>query len=290
MAQNYFTVMILYEITSCFSLIVAKCDIAQGYAVPCDTRFILRIPSQVREKFSHLSASADVVEPAKPVILYSDISCTYMYLKRDSTTCNPAIIAVPVDMYFVMNFKRKSQFFGRNWQLLRPRMAIRMLTRLWKCAWWVLPMHMRWRIHDGRWRSQLYGSVTRSHIENFAQSHVLYFNTEIDECQFGNGGCEHTCINTDGSYRCECPADQDLRADGKTCGIQCFECVNVMDPDLECQPVVCDPSADACFTTHRTRDNITMTTKGCKQTMACINNMIQVPDESVFPFISLDVK
>nr|XP_039270654.1 uncharacterized protein LOC120345319 isoform X2 [Styela clava] len=104
--------------------------------------------------------------------------------------------------------------------------------------------------------------------------------TEINECEFGNGGCEDVCVNTEGSYRCECPPNMELRPDGKTCGIQCYECVNVLNPDLECEPVVCQKSADACFTTHRTRDNVTTTTKGCKQTMACINNMIQNPAAS----------
>ena len=30
--------------------------------------------------------------------------------------------------------------------------------------------------------------------------------TDIDECQLGNGGCEHKCINTQGAFYCECEA------------------------------------------------------------------------------------
>lgn len=27
---------------------------------------------------------------------------------------------------------------------------------------------------------------------------------DIDECSIDNGGCEHSCINTNGSYYCSC--------------------------------------------------------------------------------------
>lgn len=27
---------------------------------------------------------------------------------------------------------------------------------------------------------------------------------DINECDVSNGGCSHTCINTQGSYQCEC--------------------------------------------------------------------------------------
>ena len=30
--------------------------------------------------------------------------------------------------------------------------------------------------------------------------------TDIDECELGNGGCEHNCINTEGAFYCECEA------------------------------------------------------------------------------------
>uniref|UniRef100_S4RKH7 EGF-like domain-containing protein n=1 Tax=Petromyzon marinus TaxID=7757 RepID=S4RKH7_PETMA len=43
---------------------------------------------------------------------------------------------------------------------------------------------------------------------------------DLDECSAYNGGCQHTCINTPGSYHCECHAGTRLHADGKTCVIQ----------------------------------------------------------------------
>ena len=73
-----------------------------------------------------------------------------------------------------------------------------------------------------------------------------------------------------------CPEGFALRDDGKTCAIVCYVCDNVYSND-ECDDTIqCPFGADACFTTMRTRDNVTTITKGCQQTLACINNMLQV--------------
>ena len=28
--------------------------------------------------------------------------------------------------------------------------------------------------------------------------------SDLDECQYGNGGCAHICVNQLGSYQCQC--------------------------------------------------------------------------------------
>ena len=33
---------------------------------------------------------------------------------------------------------------------------------------------------------------------------MLFCNADIDECAVGNGSCEHSCVNTEGSYFCGC--------------------------------------------------------------------------------------
>merc|ERR1712121_391456 len=38
-----------------------------------------------------------------------------------------------------------------------------------------------------------------------------------DECLVDNGGCSHTCTDTDGSYMCSCPEDFVLSGDLRTC-------------------------------------------------------------------------
>ena len=40
--------------------------------------------------------------------------------------------------------------------------------------------------------------------------------TDINECNQGNGGCEHTCNNTIGSYYCTCNTGYQL-SKGKHC-------------------------------------------------------------------------
>lgn len=40
---------------------------------------------------------------------------------------------------------------------------------------------------------------------------------DVDECQIHNGGCQHRCVNTFGSYYCECKPGFRLHTDGRTC-------------------------------------------------------------------------
>lgn len=101
--------------------------------------------------------------------------------------------------------------------------------------------------------------------------------TEINECEDNNGGCENACVNTEGGYYCECPEGFVLRADGKTCAIVCHSCINALSNEECTDTVECPYGQDSCFATMRTRDNVTLVTKGCQQTLACINNMIQNP-------------
>ena len=43
------------------------------------------------------------------------------------------------------------------------------------------------------------------------------FTTDIDECFTSNGGCDHVCANTVGSFNCSCNDGFLLTADGATC-------------------------------------------------------------------------
>ncbi len=48
---------------------------------------------------------------------------------------------------------------------------------------------------------------------------ILYWSTctDINECSTNNGGCQHHCTNTDGSYVCSCNEGYKLTNDGYTC-------------------------------------------------------------------------
>ena len=43
------------------------------------------------------------------------------------------------------------------------------------------------------------------------------FNSDTDECESDNGGCQHICVNTIGSYYCLCLPGYTLHEDGHTC-------------------------------------------------------------------------
>lgn len=73
---------------------------------------------------------------------------------------------------------------------------------------------------------------------NCNYSHKTQFNPDINECAFENGGCNHTCINTAGSYHCQCQDGFVLAEDERACsGIilhkrflkecECQMCLNV---------------------------------------------------------------
>jgi hypothetical protein len=47
---------------------------------------------------------------------------------------------------------------------------------------------------------------------------ILFFPfTDVDECEEQSIDCQHTCINTVGSYHCECHHGFSLRPDNHTC-------------------------------------------------------------------------
>ena len=45
--------------------------------------------------------------------------------------------------------------------------------------------------------------------------------SDIDECTVGNGGCQHNCDNTAGSYHCYCRAGYTLDGDSHSCNGKC---------------------------------------------------------------------
>ena len=46
----------------------------------------------------------------------------------------------------------------------------------------------------------------------------VFLSSDDDECDSDNGGCQHTCTNTEGSYVCSCDSDKfELADDGHTC-------------------------------------------------------------------------
>ena len=46
---------------------------------------------------------------------------------------------------------------------------------------------------------------------------ALYYVPDIDECLSPNHGCEQTCMNTAGTYICNCSIGYRLNANGRDC-------------------------------------------------------------------------
>ncbi|XP_063863050.1 multiple epidermal growth factor-like domains protein 6 isoform X9 [Scylla paramamosain] len=63
--------------------------------------------------------------------------------------------------------------------------------------------HMQEERKDGRW-------CRGEHSQHMQEENR-------DECQVNNGGCEHSCKNTVGSFMCCCSPGYRLRRDGRTC-------------------------------------------------------------------------
>ena len=47
--------------------------------------------------------------------------------------------------------------------------------------------------------------------------HIINFVSDVIECANSNGGCDHICENTEGSYYCQCEEGYILNADGHSC-------------------------------------------------------------------------
>ena len=51
---------------------------------------------------------------------------------------------------------------------------------------------------------------------------------DTDECSIDNGGCDHTCVNTLGSFLCVCDAGYDLGTNGRCDKVQTFTTVHII--------------------------------------------------------------
>ena len=45
----------------------------------------------------------------------------------------------------------------------------------------------------------------------------IWLFLDVNECDTDNGGCDHTCVNNEGSFRCECDDGHTLGDDKKSC-------------------------------------------------------------------------
>lgn len=63
-----------------------------------------------------------------------------------------------------------------------------------------------------------------SGIPSQRSCHHIFFSwslTDIDECSTNTDSCQQQCINTEGSYLCDCGEGFALNSDGRTCRVSC---------------------------------------------------------------------
>ena len=80
---------------------------------------------------------------------------------------------------------------------------------------WDLPLPLPSPTLEAQTVMKVYSTYVSLSFVFLCQYHSL--TTDIDECQIQNGGCQHTCRNSQGSYQCDCPTGERLHTDGRTC-------------------------------------------------------------------------
>ncbi|KAH9281792.1 Tolloid-like protein 1 [Echinococcus granulosus] len=73
--------------------------------------------------------------------------------------------------------------------------------------------------------------VSDSSVEK--QGFTAEFQKEFDECKTNKHGCSHICVNTLGSYRCQCEIGYELHPDGKRCEDACGGVINAANGTIQ---------------------------------------------------------
>ena len=55
------------------------------------------------------------------------------------------------------------------------------------------------------------------HLRSIQLYYFIIVVTDVDECLDNNGTCSHDCVNTEGSYYCECPPGYILQSNQHDC-------------------------------------------------------------------------
>ena len=83
-------------------------------------------------------------------------------------------------------------------------------------------------------RHALVDAATIIHIRSY--SVIMFLTLEINECHINNGGCEHICTNTLGSFQFSCRNGYRLSSNGQTCNYK------------NCHYIIICPKCDNFFT------------------------------------------
>ena len=59
--------------------------------------------------------------------------------------------------------------------------------------------------------------ISQSFLPTGSHQFINILHADIDECDINNGGCEHNCTNTIGSFVCSCNVGYNLTENGLNC-------------------------------------------------------------------------
>uniref|UniRef100_A0A8B9VAV0 Multiple EGF like domains 6 n=1 Tax=Anas zonorhyncha TaxID=75864 RepID=A0A8B9VAV0_9AVES len=79
---------------------------------------------------------------------------------------------------------------------------------------------------------------------------------DVDECQVHNGGCQHRCVNTLGSYYCECKPGFRLHTDGRTCIVVNSCAINNGGCEHDCVQVTLTQHQCRCRRNYQLREDV----------------------------------
>ena len=91
-----------------------------------------------------------------------------------------------------------------------------------------------------------------------------FVDVDVNECQASNGGCDHVCNNTVGSFQCSCNSGYILSADGFRCsgkGVNHF----LLEPLQGCFCLLIYPDINECEVSNGGCDHICTNTAGSFQ-------------------------
>ena len=59
-------------------------------------------------------------------------------------------------------------------------------------------------------------------LDHLSVTYNYYYISDINECESNNGGCQHNCSNSVGSFQCSCLPGHTLNSDGLQCSGKIF--------------------------------------------------------------------
>ena len=115
------------------------------------------------------------------------------------------------------NIPNKKPFYNRRWQTLIRALCWVLFLESWNDIRCTLFCWQHPPPPPPNQGLNVYNAFTIGKPSNVFMLYIpIYFHADINECNRGNGGCSHGCVDTQGSYQCTCPNGYRLH-NGRSC-------------------------------------------------------------------------